>query len=67
MIEIETEVDGITCFIGVLSYEIEDELFDCDWMMLDADCRPAPWLDKLLTQKDKDRIREEIYLVLGDD
>lgn len=67
MVEIETEVDGITCFIGVLSFELEDELFDCDWMMLDEDCRPAPWLDKLLTQKDKDRIREEIYIVMGDD
>ena len=67
MIEIETEVDGITCFIGVLSFEQEDELFDCDWMMLDQDSRPAPWLDKLPTQKDKDRMREEIYIVLGGD
>lgn len=67
MIEIETEVDGITCIIGVLSFEQEDELFDCDWMMLDQDSRPAPWLDKLLIQKDKDRMREEIYIVLGGD
>lgn len=67
MIEIETKVDGITCFIGVLSFELEDELFDCDWMMLDEDCRPAPWLDKMLTKEDKERIRQEIYLSLGED
>lgn len=66
MIEIETEVDGISCFIGVLSFEEEDELFDCDWMMLDSDSRPAPWLDKMLQTKDKDRIRHEIYAVMGD-
>lgn len=66
MIEIETEVDGISCFIGVLSFEEEDELFDCDWMMLDQDSRPAPWLDKLLQTEDKYRIRHEIYAVMGD-
>ena len=72
--EIETRVAGIPCLIGVIEYESTAGSYnyhaasDCDyygytessWTVLDRRGRPATWLAKKLTDKDQNRIDEEL-------
>lgn len=72
--EVETRVAGIPCLIGVIEYESVGGSYDyhaasdCDyygytessWIVLDRRSRPAPWLAKKLTDKDRSRIDGEL-------
>ena len=56
--EIETRVSGIPCRIGVEEWPTEDD--NGCWMILDRRGRPAPWLDRKVTEKDADQMLDAI-------
>lgn len=73
--EIESRIDGIPCLISVTYYRAvkgAGSLYsaasdmdytgwtDMDWVVCDRRGRLAPWLERKLTQKDRDRIESEI-------
>jgi hypothetical protein len=68
--EIETRVAGIHCIIGVEEYQegSGDKWCDSDmdyygyseWVVCDRRGRPAPWLERKLTDSDRSRIESEI-------
>ena len=71
--EIETIVAGIPCIVGVTEYSSvrADHRADSDWdytgyediewVVLDRRGRPAPWLQRKLSDADEERINEEIF------
>jgi phosphoenolpyruvate synthase/pyruvate phosphate dikinase len=71
--EIESRVAGIPCLIGVESYRRVKPDYgswesdwdylgytESDWQILDRKGRPAAWLERKLTEKEKQRILDEI-------
>jgi hypothetical protein len=68
--EIETRVAGIPCIIGVTEYQEGSGDYWCDsdmdyygysdWVVCDRRGRPAPWLERKLTDSDRSRIESEI-------
>jgi hypothetical protein len=73
LVQIQTRVAGIPCQIGVESYFHQrpdrgswESDWDyhgytqTDWLILDRQGRPAPWLERKMTERDKDRIESEI-------
>jgi hypothetical protein len=65
--EIEHRVAGIPCLIGVISYESEPQTWDdpgctdMEWEILDRRGRPAPWLERKVTDKEQSSIEDAIY------
>jgi hypothetical protein len=68
--EIESRVAGIPCIIGVEEYQEGSGDYWCDsdvdyygyseWVVCDRRGRPAPWLERKLTDSDRSRIESEI-------
>jgi len=72
--EIESKVAGIPCVIGVTHYRSVKGSYsynaasdmdylgytDIDWEVCDRRGRPAPWLERKLTEEDNERIEGEI-------
>lgn len=72
----ETRVNGIPCqcevtsytpaYAGVLSgpYEDAEEPLPAEWefKILDRKGRPAPWLEKYITEKEIDRLFDEFQV-----
>lgn len=72
--EFEARVAGIPCVVGVLSYIpyraaytsgppehcCDAEGGESEWIILDRRGRPAPWLEKKLTDAEKRRIDNEV-------
>jgi hypothetical protein len=72
--QIESRVAGIPCIIGVTEYESVKGSYsyhaasdwdyhgytDCSFEVCDRRGRPAPWLERKLTDKDSSRIESEI-------
>lgn len=75
MHEFESTVCGIPCRIRVTSYDAYVPAYtsglpeNCypaeggcgDWEVLDRRGRPAPWLERKLTDAEIDRIDEEVF------
>lgn len=73
--EIETRIAGIPCRIGVTEWEkyrpgrssgpvescYEDEGGCGCWEVLDRRGRPAPWLERKMTEQDESRIECELF------
>ena len=73
--EIEARVAGIPCIIGVIDWEAYVPAFTSgppdrcypseggcgSWDVLDRRGRPAPWLERKLTDSDRDRIEQEVF------
>lgn len=73
--EIETRISGIPCLIGVTEWEAyrsgytsgpADRCYDAEggcgsWEVLDRRGRPAPWLERKLTEKEESRIEQEVF------
>jgi len=78
--EIESRVAGIPCIIGVVEYFSVAGSYsqnaasdwdyhgysESDWVVCDRRGRPAPWLERKLTDKDSSRIEFEIAKYLAD-
>jgi hypothetical protein len=78
--EIESRVAGIPCIIGVtyfesvrgsFSYHAASDMdyhgyIESEWVVCDRRGRPAPWLERKLTDKDTSRIESEIAEQLND-
>lgn len=78
--EIESRVAGIPCIIGVthfesvrgsFSYRADSDMdyygyIEAEWVVCDRRGRPAPWLERKLTDKDTSRIESEIAEQLND-
>lgn len=74
MAEIESKVAGIPCLIGVTefssvrgsySYNAPSDMdyygySESEWDVLDRRGRPAAWLERKLTDDDRQRIEQEI-------
>ena len=72
--EIESRVAGIPCLIGVshfdcvrgsYSYSAASDMdyygySESEWDVLDRRGRPAAWLERKLTEEDRQRIEQEI-------
>lgn len=81
MAEIDTRVQGIPCIITVThfnkvkgshSYNAPSDLdyhgyADIDWHLCDRRGRPAPWLERKLTRRDKEQIESEILEYFAED
>ena len=75
MSEFDTTVCGIPCIVRVLSWEryvpakVNGPPEYCypseggygEWEILDRKGKPAPWLEKKLTDKERVRIDEEVF------
>lgn len=75
VLEIEHRVAGIPCIIGVISYEHTPGTYssradnDCeyygwtetDWEILDRRGRKAAWLERKMTNKEKENIEYAIH------
>ena len=75
MTEFESTVCGIPCIVRVLEWEpfvpmytgghpdnwMPEEGGYGHWEILDRRGRPAPWLERKMTQADQDRIAAEVY------
>lgn len=73
--EFQSRVGGIPCLVGVLSYIpyrsaivagppehcSPAEGGECEWIILDRRGRPAPWLEKKLTDAERRRIDNEVF------
>lgn len=71
---IEHRIAGIPCLIGIIDYQRVEGSYsqkddsdldyygytDCDYEVLDRRGRPAPWLEKKLTDKEAALIDERI-------
>jgi hypothetical protein len=78
--EIETRVAGIPCIVGVthfesvrgsFSYRADSDMdyygyIECEFTVCDRRGRPAPWLERKMTDKDTSRIESEIAEQLND-
>jgi len=78
--EIETRVAGIPCVVGVTSFtrvrgsSSRNAASDLDyhgyseseWVVCDRRGRPAPWLERKLTESESNRIESEIAAQLND-
>lgn len=74
MEQIETTISGIPCIVKVLHYSRQEGSFsynapsdvdyygytDMEYEICDSRGRPAPWLEKKLTDKERNRLEEEI-------
>lgn len=70
--EIDTRVAGIPCLIGVVEFSYSEPDRSADnpydyyggaemaWEVLDRRGRKAPWLERKLTDADRERIEQEI-------
>ena len=72
--EIESRVAGIPCIIGVTYFDSVEGSYDydaasdldyhgyveCEFTVCDRRGRPAPWLERKLSDKDISRIEREI-------
>jgi hypothetical protein len=74
--QIETRISGIPCMVEVTHYFRQEPhrgsahtcdsdwdfygYTDCDFVVLDRRGRPAAWLEKKLTDTDRQRIEREI-------
>ena len=72
--EIESRVAGIPCLIGVSHFECVQGSYsyntasdwdyygysESEWDVLDRRGRPAAWLERKLTDEDRQRIEQEI-------
>ena len=79
--EIESRVAGIPCIIGVLSFDSVRGSYsynapsdmdyygytESEWEVLDRRGRKAPWLKRKLSDKDCNRIEQEIAEYFTDD
>lgn len=73
MITIETRIAGIPCIVEttyistVRANHRADSDWDytgyseLEWVVLDKRGRPAPWLQRKVTDEDEERIQEEIF------
>jgi hypothetical protein len=75
MSEFESNVCGIPCIIRVTHYDYYQPAFisgppeNCypaeggcgDWEVLDRRGRPAPWLERKLTDRERSRIDDEVF------
>ena len=75
MTEFESRVCGIPCIVRVLDWEpfvpmytgghpdnwMPEEGGHGSWEMLDRRGRPAPWLERKMTQAEQDRIYSEVF------
>ena len=67
----DTRVNGIPCLCQVLDYSpyipaygnFAPELITFDYAILDRHSKPAPWLEKYLTDADTDRLLEEYQIM----
>lgn len=73
--EIESRIAGIPCLIGVThfnsvrgsySYNAPSDMdyygyTESDWEVLDRRGRPAAWLERKLTDRERSRIDEEVF------
>jgi hypothetical protein len=57
----ETRVQGIPCLAESLSQE------EMIFRILDRNGRPAPWLERKLTEKDYDKIEDDFLLALSEE
>lgn len=72
--EVPYRLQGIPCLIGVIDFESVQGSYsrnapsdldyygytDCTWDVLDQRGRPAPWLERKLTDRDRDDIDQTI-------
>lgn len=79
--EIESRVAGIPCLIGVLSFDSVQGSYsynapsdmdyygytESEWDVLDRRGRPAAWLERKLTDDDRQRIEQEIAEAMTED
>lgn len=79
--EIESRVAGIPCLIGVTdfssvrgsySYHADSDMdyygySESEWVVLDSRGRPAAWLERKLTDDDRQRIDQEIAEAMTED
>ena len=75
MTEFESRVCGIPCIIRVKYWEVyipaqrsgppercyPEEGGEGEWEILDRKGRPAPWLERKMTENDHDRMNREIF------
>lgn len=73
--EIESRIAGIPCLIGVIhfnsvrgsySYNAPSDMdyygyTESEWEVLDRRGRPAAWLERKLTDRERSRIDEEVF------
>ena len=78
--EIETRVAGIPCIVGVTSFvrvrgssnrnaasDLDYHGYtECEFAVCDRRGRPAPWLERKLTESESNRIESEIAAQLND-
>lgn len=77
--DIETRVAGIPCVVRVTYFAPADmgcfggeadfwrppSPHDIEYHVLDRRCRPAPWLEKKLSSRERERLEEEIESVFS--
>ncbi len=75
MSEFETRVCGIPCIVRVLSWDYyvpakvsgppeycyPSEGGEGEWEILDRNGRPAPWLERKMTDRQRNELEEEIF------
>ncbi len=75
MSEFETRVCGIPCIVRVLSWDYyipakvsgppehcyPSEGGEGEWEILDRRGRPAPWLERKMTDRQRNELEEEIF------
>lgn len=80
IVEIEDRVAGIPCLIGVTYWKpfrlgrmfgppelcYPDEGGESEWEVLDRRGRPAPWLERKLTDAERGRIDMVVYEYMSD-
>jgi hypothetical protein len=79
--EIESRVAGIPCLIGVTefqsvrgsySYHAASDMdyygyTESEWVVLDRRGRPAAWLERKLTDAERNRIEQEVAETMAED
>jgi len=79
--EIESRVAGIPCLIGVTdfssvrgsySYHADSDMdyygySESEWEVLDRRGRPAAWLERKLTDRERSRIDDEVFEHMRED
>lgn len=70
--KVESRIAGIPCLLGVTFYYVQhpnryadnrddfEGYIECDYEILDRNGRPAPWLERKVTDKDDARLVNEI-------
>lgn len=78
--EIDTTVQGIPCIIGVIDYSSVKGSYsynapsdmdyygytECEWELLDRKGYPAGWLERKMTDRDRDQVEETIANYMED-